>query len=229
MSAAALSWALSIRGLRPNDSLTLIRLADLSNGECEAFPTINGLAEHIGVTRRTLFRSIHTLEDTGAIERINRFRPDGSQTSTCYRLLVPRFFTANTPVSELPTPSDTEVTLVTGNPVQVTSNNPPIVPPESHPFLDFKGVYPKRLGGQRWQEAEKKWQKLDPAARQVVLDGVDGYVAHLKDRGKLNSEWVLQAATFLNQKAYLEFLDQPTKAKLNRLPKGYNSDMPGFG
>ena len=90
-------------------------------------------------------------------------------------------------------------------------------------------MYPKRLGGQRWQEAEKKWQKLDPAARQVVLDGVDGYVAHLKDRGKLNSEWVLQAATFLNQKAYLEFLDQPTKAKLNRLPKGYNSDMPGFG
>ena len=54
------------------------------------FPGIKTVAEELGISRRTVEHALTGLKKAGAVEVINRFRQDGSQTSNEYRT----FFTA---------------------------------------------------------------------------------------------------------------------------------------
>lgn len=77
-------------------------------------------------------------------------------------------------------------------------------PPE---FEDFKSAYPARLGSQPWPRALKAAHARlrEGHTWAEMIAGAKRYSAHLAATGKLNTEFVKQAATFLGpDKAFLE-------------------------
>jgi hypothetical protein len=83
-------------------------------------------------------------------------------------------------------------------------------------FAELRLVYPLRAGNQRWRDAERAANSRvseghDP---KEFLDGARRYAAYCVATGKVRTEYVLQAATFLGpDKPFLQPWDLPaTKA-----------------
>jgi len=92
--------ALAMRqiGLKPAAKIVLYWLADHHNSETGAcFPSLKTLAAECEMGKATLIRHLDALQEAGLIERSNRTRENGSQTSTSYRLTL-------APVSERDSP-----------------------------------------------------------------------------------------------------------------------------
>lgn len=88
MSVAATSWAWEQMPFigRVQTRLVLLALADHADPAGECYPGRERIARMVGSTPRSVSRQVATLEDLGLLERIPRHRPNGSQTSTLYRL-----------------------------------------------------------------------------------------------------------------------------------------------
>lgn len=71
-------------------------------------------------------------------------------------------------------------------------------------WLEFKAAYPKREGGQGWPAAERKYTALVASgiSEEVLIEGAKAYAAHLKATGKIGTQYVKQASTWLNQKGW---------------------------
>jgi hypothetical protein len=65
-------------------------------------------------------------------------------------------------------------------------------------FAEFRSIYPERNGNQPWGRAKRAIaaRLIDGHNWQEILDGTRRYAAWCKATGKLNTEVVLQAATF---------------------------------
>lgn len=88
MSGKATGWALE-QSLPPTTKLVLVALAD----ECRrdgtsCFPARKRLAECVGVKARALSNHLAELEERGLIRREERFRDNGSRTSSLYHLAI---------------------------------------------------------------------------------------------------------------------------------------------
>jgi hypothetical protein len=88
-------------------------------------------------------------------------------------------------------------------------------------FLEIKQVYPKRGGGQRWPDAEKAYRtrRAEGVTHESIIDGVRRYATFMRITGKVGTEFVQQAATFLGRnQGYLEPWEPPAIAKdMNQL------------
>ena len=87
-------------------------------------------------------------------------------------------------------------------------------------FDEIKLVYPKRGGSQKWPEAERAYNaRLDEGAtHQEMLDGVKRYARYINLTGKINTEYVQQAATFFGRnKGYLDPWTLPSEVKNRQL------------
>lgn len=81
--------AMKQRGLKPSAKIVLYWLADHYNGDTgECFPSHKRLAEVCEMTDRSIRNQIEVLKDMGLIEVFDRKRPNGSQTSNAYKLLL---------------------------------------------------------------------------------------------------------------------------------------------
>jgi hypothetical protein len=71
----------------------------------------------------------------------------------------------------------------------------PIEPTE---FLDLKAIYPPRAGSNPWNRALKacRARLAEGISWETMTDGTRRYQRYCHDTGKLNTEFVLQAATF---------------------------------
>lgn len=69
-------------------------------------------------------------------------------------------------------------------------------------FTEFKSRYPKRTGSPNWPAAEKKLKPIWQREFAAILDGCDGYRASLERTGKLGSEYVKMASTWVNQRGW---------------------------
>lgn len=81
------------------------------------------------------------------------------------------------------------------------------VAPAPKGFDKIRETYPKRVGGQRWMEAEKAYgsRLKEGHTAELMLASVVRYAAHLESIGKAGTEFVLQAATFFGPgKHFLE-------------------------
>lgn len=87
MSVKALTWAFEQK-LKPTQKIVLLALADHANDSGECWPGINKLCEKAGVSRSTLKRALEELEENGFIQRQERKRQNGSQTSNLYFLTL---------------------------------------------------------------------------------------------------------------------------------------------
>ena len=86
MSVRAIAWALEVRGLTAPERLVLVVLADHANDDGYCYPGLQSVSEKVELEERSVRRHVARLERKGFLERLARFRPDGSQSSNGYRL-----------------------------------------------------------------------------------------------------------------------------------------------
>jgi DNA-binding transcriptional MocR family regulator len=103
MSHFMTALAMKQRGLKPAAKIVLYWLADHHNettGQC--FPSIKRLVDLCEMDRATVIRHINNLVEMGLVNRIERTRDNGSQTSNAYELMLKN---ATPPVAKCdPTP-----------------------------------------------------------------------------------------------------------------------------
>ena len=61
-------------------------LKDRSNADDTCWPSVRRIAEDLKLSRRTVQRALADLEQHGFLERTHRRRPNGSLTSSLYRI-----------------------------------------------------------------------------------------------------------------------------------------------
>lgn len=73
-------------------------------------------------------------------------------------------------------------------------------------FEEVWSAYPKRAGGNSKADAFKAWNARvkSGVAPQTLLDGVLRYAVYIKTTGRLNTEYVKQAATFFGKSQHYE-------------------------
>lgn len=103
MSHFMTALAMKQSGLKPAAKIVLYWLADHHNettGQC--FPSIKRLVDLCEMDRATVIRHINNLVEMGLVNRIERTRDNGSQTSNAYELMLKN---ATPPVAKCdPTP-----------------------------------------------------------------------------------------------------------------------------
>ena len=83
-------------------------------------------------------------------------------------------------------------------------------------FFEIRNRYPKRGGSQKWGDAEKAYNARlrEGHTHEEISRGVDRYAKFLTITGKLGSEFVQMASTFLGpNKGFLELWQPPEEPK----------------
>ncbi len=190
MSLHSLSWAMQQQGLKPTEKLILLVLADHADNSGTCFPSMNRIAELVGVKRRSIAKNMAILEDRGLMQRVPRTRPDGSLTSNAFVLSVgdvPQDMTSGHTEQDM-NPSNTASSET------IVSDKPAL----DDEWSEFKSSYPKRLGSQDWTRATRYWKRMPPEARASAIIGAKAYKSYVVQQGKENTPYVKQASTFLS-------------------------------
>jgi hypothetical protein len=94
------------------------------------------------------------------------------------------------------------------------------VPRDTDPewFLDFKLAYPDRAGDQKWRSALKaaNARMAEGHTPADFIDGAKRYAEHCRASGKLGTEYVKQAATFLGPEKPFLLPWKPPRTKAER-------------
>lgn len=186
MSHAAREWAWRQK-LKPIPKSVLAVLGDHANDAGVCWPRIAIIAEKVGVSNRTVQRSIQHLVQRGLITVEERHRSDGSHSSNRYRLHLDRGVSVSpppdrgdtTPGHECQGPGDTGVIPGT---TRRTNNEPP------QPHLAESGCsgcggenselhFPRDLMPAERTQARSMIGELDSALAQQVLDEWAGIIA----------------------------------------------------
>ena len=85
VSIIARDWALA-QSLAPGPKFVLVVLADAADDQGVCWPRVSTIAERVGVSRRTVQRSIQYLVQRNLIVVEPRLRNDGSSSLNRYRL-----------------------------------------------------------------------------------------------------------------------------------------------
>ncbi len=187
MSNVAKNWALR-QDLKPVPKLILLVLADIANDQGICWPSITTLAGKVGVTPRTVQRTIQRLVRRDLITVEQRYRGDGSCSSNRYRLSLD----SGDNVSLSPDCGDTTprherrgppVTSVTPGTTIGTKIEPPLPPMPQSDETDRGGgscsdlVFPKNLLPDEQVQAEVMVSVLKAPINQQVLDEWAGIIA----------------------------------------------------
>ncbi len=187
MSNVAKNWSLR-QDLKPVPKLILLVLADTANDQGICWPSIATLAGKVGVTPRTVQRTIQLLVRRDLLTAEQRYRGDGSCSSNLYRLSLD----SGDNVSLSPDCGDTTsrherrgspVTSVTPGTTIGTKIEPPLPPMPQSDETDRGGgscsdlVFPKNLLPDEQVQAQVMVSALKPSINQQVLDEWAGIIA----------------------------------------------------
>lgn len=202
MSVEALTWAKKVRTGDSGAKLVLMILADYANHDLVAWPSHQTLADTTELSVRSVIRKLEILEERGLIERVHRYREDGSPTSNQYFLQVEGVVTEGQGV----------VTHRQGGSVRL-SPKPSIEPPEETNMSQTADVEPAD------KEAKKK---ETPQFRNSYPDWFEklwsAYPQMIKGRSNPKRGGYLKAKGWLN-KGY-------TEADLIAAAVGYANSKP---
>ena len=141
--------AMQQKGLKPATKIVLYWIADHHNSETGAcFPSLSKLADECEMSKRAVQGHIDTLSQAGLIQRLQRSRTNGSQTSNGYSLNLTKQPWQNLPppLAESATPPWQNLpahNLVTNNLGKLTSKNTAI---SEELFEDLWSIYKKKVG-----------------------------------------------------------------------------------
>lgn len=121
-----------------------------------------------------------------------------------------------------PTPSVPRNSRAHGTNPRAIGTNPRAVA-EDHPrFAEFWLAYPERDGGNPRKPASKAFsaacKRADP---QAIIDGVRRYAEAMAARGRLNTEYVQMARTWLNQDRWNETYGTPAVSSKPTIQDGF--------
>lgn len=143
MSIKAMNWAWELRGLSVTTKCVLLALADHADNEGICWPGRKGVAEKVGVSDRTVDKSITECAALGLIHVEHRVRADGSNTTNRYFLQLRAALAGaganathlaggseeSSPYSENPSPYSEESSptsediFATGTPIEPSENH----------------------------------------------------------------------------------------------------------
>ena len=199
MSHIATNWAWQIKGLRPSTKIVLLHLADRHNPDNGCFPSINLLARDCEMSVRTVHSKLDELEKKSLIRRIPRHRPNGSQTSNEYLLMI-------NPMQNLQGGSEkiageTPQKLPTHNQVSNNLVNEQNIFWEKI-FEEMWLLYPKRVGkGAAKQSWMKSCKKINVGELSSCLRA---YISSIKNADK---KFIPHLSTWLNQERWNDDLE----------------------
>lgn len=126
--------------------------------------------------------------------------PDKTDASTDPARLIP---SSLIPESPFPIP-DSPLPGAPGAPVARRARKPTGEPAE---FAEVRHLYPKRSGSQRWDDAVRFYLRrlAEGHSHETIIAGIKRYTAWAEAAGKVGTEGIQQAATFLgDNKGFLE-------------------------
>lgn len=198
-----MTWAWSVQGVNPTERLALIAIADYADENWTCYPGQEKLAERVCVSKRTIIRTLQSLEDLGLIRRERRSRSDGTRTSDLFILGPSDNLSRDTSGRDkVPTVSPQEP------PVEPSERTTDVVlyTREACTFEEFWAVYPRReaKGAARraWDGAVKR------ALPAVVIAGAVRY----RDDPNRDAGFTAHPSTWLNQDRWE---DDPLPARIS--------------
>ncbi|WP_211828693.1 helix-turn-helix domain-containing protein [Kistimonas asteriae] len=207
MSLEAIVWAWK----RPlNDYvelLLLLALADLANEDGECWPGYERLMERTRIkSRATLAKKLNSLEVAGYIERHKRPVFTGGSKTTIYRLItnpesspneLSRKFISRTPKVHEVNSRSTVTQSVLPSQLNILCDS----------FGDWWKSYPKRQGSKGNKKTAERTYLIhlkNGFSEQDLLNAVHRYRHYCDVTGKIGTEYVKQATTFLNDTGNFE-------------------------
>lgn len=231
----------------------LVQLGARADKNGWSFPGRKDLAAKAGnVSHSRVSQCVTDLKEWGFIQVEKRARSDGSQTSNFYRVLfdvgaAPDYAPADAEISGETGAFDDAPPVSHANPPVSSGANPPVssganplkVPlegtqkakdkkraPESEKNPQFEtawSAYPKRVGGNNKQMAQKAWNARITAGEsaEAMIEGTRRYALFCERSGKMGTEYVKQAGTFFGpSRHYAESWDLPAEqAKSQGAPR----------
>lgn len=224
MSHYMTALAMKQKGLKPAAKIVLYWLADHHNestGAC--FPSLKTLARECEMDVASVKRHLSNLEASGLIQRQQRMRENGSQTSTQYTLHMAEPVAQNAPApsAKCATPlaqNDTPHNLGRYN----LGNEQDISSPADWfgGFEEFWERYPRRIGKAAARKAYAKAVKR--AAHDDIMFGLSQQMPSLASR---EQQYIPHPSTWLNQERWNDDADH--NAPIN--PTHARADRPGTG
>ena len=221
MSHYMTALAMKQTGLKPAAKIVLYWLADHHNestGAC--FPSLKTLAKECEMDVASIKRHLANLEASGLIQRTQRQRENGSQTSTQYtlHLLEPSAQNAPAPSAKCATP------LAQNDPPHnlgiYNLGNEPNISCAMDGFAEFWQRYPRRIGKAAARKAYAKALKV--GTHDDIMFGLSQQMPSLASR---EQQYIPHPSTWLNQERWNDDADH--NAQIN--PTHARADRPGTG
>lgn len=211
MSIKIMARLWGLEGLTANEWKVLMAFADHSDDDGVCWPGLRGLAEKCAISRRSVQRHLASLVEKKLIEAVPRYREDGSQASSIYRL----FPNPAPPSAETDTPPgqgchggvDSAVqggaTVVSPlEPSGEPSGKDPVPPRTPHPedpiFKTFYDAYPKKKNRPAALRAWNKASKEDSLPTLIDLLAILEKHKAQASWGEDNGKFIPHPATWLN-------------------------------
>ena len=191
MSLEAMGYCWRVRGLTCAQKLVLLALANRHNpdtGQCN--PSLDRLAEDVGITRRNVINHVNALVDAGHIVREHKVTTTGYKASQ-YRF--PGVDTITTGSVGADTTPSVGIDTTPSVGIDTSSETKKETKDSAYPFSSFWEVYPRKVAK---PQAEKAWKKLKDKDRYVCLSHI-GHRTWPTDK-----QFIPHPATFLNQRRW---------------------------
>lgn len=199
MSISALAWCLKKELPNPTTKLVLMILCNYANESHQSYPSEKHLGELVGVSDRSIRRSLKQLSDLGFIKIEARIG-----TSNLYTVNIGMDTSDHTP--------RTSTTIYTKEDTKVI--NKVSKDKYDQDFKDFWDAYPrninKHLAHQKWKVAIKNF----PIKKLLVC--TIRFANDVKIN-KTEEQFIPHPSTWLNQKRYLDYENQTTQTKKKSL------------
>ena len=215
MSHYMTALAMKQEGLKPAAKVVLYWLADHHNGETGlCCPSLNRLVKLCEMDRSTVVRHLDALQSAGLIDRLQRTRDNGSQTSTAYTLNLTPVAKHNSPCGEMQQGPVAKChphnlgRLNLGNEQEVVS----LPCAKADHFPDFWASYPHRNGQKKNRNgAEAAFLKaLKSATAEQIAAGVE----MMRNAPDVLRGFARDPTTWLNQHGWQDE-HQPTLTAIN--------------
>lgn len=174
--------------------------------------------KEIGLTTEQMVQVLEML--AVQLAPLDELRRHQAELASLRRERNARYYTAGkTPVSVLQDVLlDTESTKERVSHTLPKENNnltvvPPVVPHQNR-FLQFWEIYPKRAGNRDKAAAEKAFNAAcRRATPDEIIAGAQRYAIFCEAAGKIGTEFIRQARTWLNQSSWKEEYDAPRNGR----------------
>ena len=226
MSLEYLNAALKIDGLSPTAKLILLILANYADEKGSCYPSQKHLAKIVGLkNKRSVQTYIKLLNDLNLIRTERRYKADGGYTSNRY-ILTMRLGERHPDVSEDARVENTDATYTKDDTKENTYWVRQFSICAEKFFYSFWSDYKRKVGKHQAYKSFYKAIKQNTKSsdeqevlHKMIVNGssiLDGLEKFNKENAMTEIKFIPHAATWLNQKRWLDYDAKDKKNKTNK-------------